>query len=238
MLKLNYENKSDIPTGLEQYYAEKDGVFALQAEGVKTDADVSALKDALDKERGLRRDAEKKAKEYESKYSLLPDDFNVDEYNRLKDTNRGDDIDARLKEQRERITAQFEKEKAQLASALEEKESLIKTHILDSSIQRAINEANVAKQFAPAVEAMFKNKATIEGSNVFLEEMPVGDFFKEWANSDEGKHFIAASQNTGGGSNGARSGEGAAKTIKRAEFDALSQNERRDLALSGAKVID
>lgn len=237
MLKLNYESKSEIPEGLEAYYAEKDGAFVLQAEGLKTDNDVASVKNALDKERKARREAEAKVKDFENKYSLLPDDFDIDEFNRLKDTSQGD-IDAKLKEQRERITEQHTKELSKLQEQLQEKDSLVSTHVKTATLQRAMAENNIAKPFMPAVEAMMKDKITVEGGDVFLNEKPVSDALKEWANSDEGKHYVSAPQNSGGGSNESKSGNGAVKAMNSSEFNSLPPKQQAKLMSSGVTLTD
>ena len=95
-IKAKYDSKSEIPTGLESHYTEKDGAFFLQVEGLKTDQDVQTVQTALENERKLKREAETKVKEYEKKYSLLPDDFTIDEYNRLKDTSSTGVLDLSL----------------------------------------------------------------------------------------------------------------------------------------------
>lgn len=237
MLKLNYETASDIPEALKEHYTEKDGVYVLQAEGLKTDKDVAAVKEALDKERKLRRDAEAKAKDFESKYSLLPEDFDIEEFNRLKDTSQGD-VDSKLKEQRERITSQHQKELEKLKAQLSEKDELVTKHVKEATLQRAMTEANVSKPFVPAVMAMMRDRIKVEGGEVYLDEKPVNDALKEWANSDEGKHYVAAAQNSGGGSNTAKGGDAKAKQIARSDFDAMSHAERHEAVKSGAKVVD
>lgn len=237
MLKLKYETASDVPEALKDYYAEQDGVFVLQAEGLKTEGDVAAVKDALDKERRLRRDAEAKVKDFENKYSLLPEDFDIDEYNRLKDTGSGQ-LDAKLKDQRERMTAQFEKEKSKLLEDLQNKDALIGKHVKMATLERAMSEANVAQPYRKAVEAMFKDNVIIEGDQVYLNEKPVSEAIKEWASSDEGKHYIAASQNSGGGTNQAKDGNGTQKTMARSDFDALDHASRAAAIKEGVKVTD
>lgn len=52
MIKLKYAKKEDIPAGFESLYEEKNGEWHLtQVEGLKTEADVSAVHEALRKER-------------------------------------------------------------------------------------------------------------------------------------------------------------------------------------------
>jgi len=235
MLKLKYEDKSEIPEGAEKFYSEQDGAFVLQADDVKSNADVANLKEALDKERELRRDAESEVKKYEKKYSLLPDDFSIDEYNSLKD-KAGGDIDAKLKEQRERITEQHNKELERLKSELSEKDNLVTTHVKNAQLQQAMNQAGIAKQFVPAVEAMMRDKIQVEGTDVYLNEKPLPDALKEWAQSDDGRHYVSAPANTGGGAEGKSSPN--AKTITRSQFDQMDHVERANAAKEGIKITN
>lgn len=48
----------------------------------------------------------------------------------------------------------------------------------------------------------------------------LSDHLKEWGATDEGKHFISAPNNTGGGSQGS-SGKNNTKTMTRADYDAM-----------------
>lgn len=49
-------------------------------------------------------------------------------------------------------------------------------------------------------------------------DKPLSDYVKEWAGSDEGKHFVAAPVNSGGGAQGG-GGRVQGKTMTRKEFD-------------------
>lgn len=239
MLNYSYDNKSDIPAGAEKFYSEKDGKFTLQVDGVKTEADVQAVKDALDKERKAKRDAEAKAKSLEDKFGLLPEDFNIDEYNRLKDSDPGKELETKLAEQRERIEGQFKKQLEAKDKIILEKDGLVHKHVKIATLQKAMAEVNVGKQFMPAVEAMMKDRITVEGDKVYLDERPVAEALKEWAGSDEGKHYVSAPANSGGGSDKANQhGKPAGKTITRSDFDALSQADRMAKSKEGVKVVD
>ena len=239
MLKFNYESKSEIPAGLENYYSEKDGSFTLQAEGIKTDNDVQSVKDALDKERTLRRDAEKKNTEYESKYSLLPEDFDINTYNNLKDTTQGD-IDAKMKDQRDRLTAQSEKEKAVLQAALDGANGMVQTHVIDASLSRAIAENNIKSELVSGVGAMMKGRVTLEGSEVYLDEKPIQEGFKQWAQTIEGQAYTAAGNHSGGGSNNANTNGGNASVIEmpRSEYEALPSDKKIELGKTGVQLTD
>ncbi|MEE7442676.1 hypothetical protein MOR12E_28895 [Methylobacterium oryzae] len=55
---------------------------------------------------------------------------------------------------------------------------------------------------------MFRDqiKVTQEGDAVIttIEGLPVADHIKKWAGSDEGKFYVAADDNSGGGANGGK----------------------------------
>lgn len=235
MLQYKYTEKSEIPEGLEQHYAEKDGEFVLKVDGME---DTSKLEKALNSERKIRREAEAKVKDLESKYSALPEDFDIEKYNDLMDKSGGD-LDAKLKEQRERINEQHQKELKKYQDQLAEKDNLVNTHVKSATLQRAMAEAGIAKPFMPAVEAMMKDKIKVEGTDVYLDEKPVSEALKEWANSDDGKHYVAAPANSGGGTHDSGKANGAGKReMSRSDFDALGQAERMAAVKQGVQLTD
>lgn len=235
MLKLSYDAKSDIPEGLEKFYVEKDGVFTIQVEGMKTDQDVKSVQTALQKERETRRDAEKKLE----RFALLPDDFNIDEYNALKDQGGGK-IEEKLAEQAKRLNDQFAKERDNLKKDLEAKDNLVNKHVKEAALERGLAEINVGKQFAPAVRSMFKEQMTINGEDVYLNDRPVKDFLTEWSKSDEGKHFVTAPNNSGGGTDktGSKENNDNSKSMSRAEFRELSPAEQSKFSKEGGSLTN
>lgn len=65
----------------------------------------------------------------------------------------------------------------------------------------------------------------------------LADFVKEWSAGDEGKHFVSAPSNSGGGASGGKGG-GSGKTMTSAAFDALAHGERTAFAREGGTVVD
>lgn len=236
MLEYMYENKNDIPQGAEGFYSEKDGKFTLNVNGVKTQSDVDSLSDALSKERKLRRDAEHKANDSDNKFSFLPSDFNEDQYKKLIDS-KGGDIEQRLKEQRESIEKVHKQDLDKLSQALTEKDGLITTHVTNAQLKQAMVENNISKTFMPAVEALLGKSLKVEGMDVYLNEKPLSDAMKEWANSEEGKHYVVAAQNTGGGANNKSNGA-SAKQMKQSDFDSLSPKEQAVAMSSGTTLTE
>lgn len=66
----------------------------------------------------------------------------------------------------------------------------------------------------------------------------LADFVKEWAGSEEGKHFVAAPANNGGGAPGGRPGTGNGKQVTRSEFDGMDPASRKTFMSEGGKVVD
>jgi hypothetical protein len=82
--------------------------------------------------------------------------------------------------------------------------------LIDNGLTDELVKNGVAPQFLPAVKAMFAGQAQIvaEGDTrtAKIGDKSVSDFVKEWAVSDDGKHFVKAPENSGGGSQGSGNG--------------------------------
>jgi hypothetical protein len=87
-VKQAYESQAEIPLGLQEHYTERDGKWVLQADPPLEDA--TGLKNALNTERNLRRDAEKIVTDLKVKFEGV----DPDEYHKLQDRVKGlDDAD-------------------------------------------------------------------------------------------------------------------------------------------------
>lgn len=87
--------------------------------------------------------------------------------------------------------------------------------LIDNGLTDALVKAGVAAPYINAAKSMFAGQAKIEaeGENrvAKIGDKALQDFVKEWAGSDEGKFFIQAPQNGGGGSQG---GSDTGKQVK------------------------
>lgn len=201
MLKNVYDKKSEIPTGAESFYSEKDGKFELQVTGFKSEEDVKKLQDVVAKERTEKRDALSEVKSLKSKYGALPEDFDINQYNSLMDADPAKDLDVKLKEQRDRMTKQFDVEKVDLLKQVDTSNNLVSKHVKDAQLLTAMSDVGVPKHHIRAVTSMFRNEIVVEGENVLLNERPIGEAIKSWSETDEGKHYVEAKENSGGNSN-------------------------------------
>lgn len=116
-----------------------------------------------------------------------------------------------------RITAPLARQIEDLKGQVEKANGAYEGVLRDNALQRAIAEAKVAPHFVPAVQAMFRDKVKVrkEGDDVVTEvdteygPQSVSSFMADWAKSDQGAHFVAGAENSGGGANpGSKAGGG------------------------------
>jgi hypothetical protein len=114
--------------------------------------------------------------------------------------------------------------------------------LLDNGLTDALVKNGVAAPFLPAVKAMLISQAKIEANGndrvAKIGDKELNEFVKDWATSDDGKNFISAPANAGGGSAGGSSGGTGGKTVSRSSFDAMSHVERANFVKQGGKVTD
>jgi hypothetical protein len=169
---------------------------------------------------------------------------------------QGQEIDpnefAALQTENETLKGNLAKATKDLTTITGERDKAVKTLESESAItigmQRdrdlteglaAINVTNPIN--LKAAKAMLAAQVTVvtEGDKRIAKvgEKPLLDHLKEWAASDEGKHFVSASNNNGGGSQGG-SGGGKSKTMTRSAFDALSPSEKSAFSKDGGQLTE
>lgn len=93
-----------------------------------------------------------------------------------------------------------------------------------------------------AAQAMLKEgvQVVIDGETrtAKVGDKSLSDHVKEWAASDEGKHFVAAPGNSGGGATGGNGGGAAGKSINRSQFTGMSPTQQMEHSKSGGSVTD
>jgi hypothetical protein len=99
-LRQSYESSTEVPTGLQEHYSERDGRWVLTLDPPMED--VSGLKGALDSERRLRRESEKQVIDLKARF----EGFDPEEVVRLRDRVKGlDDADVYDKQGIEALVA-------------------------------------------------------------------------------------------------------------------------------------
>lgn len=123
-------------------------------------------------------------------------------------------------------TATTEAEKAR--KSLETEAGYVQKLLIDNAMTEALTKAGVKEAVhIKAAKAMLSSQAQIvaDGDNrvAKIGDKAVSDYITEWAKGDEGKFFVAAPMNSGGGAQGGGAANGGAKslsTVKTSDKDA------------------
>jgi hypothetical protein len=154
--------------------------------------------------------------------------------------NKIDELENNLTASQKTIKDQ-QKAFEQTKAALDSESGFTSKLLLDNGLTDALVKAGVATPFLPAVKAMLSSQAKIaidgDTRKAVIGDKDLSAFVTEWATSDDGKHYIAAPQNNGGGANGG-SGSTGQQVVSRSTFDNMSHPERAIFAKSGGKVTD
>ena len=197
-----------------------------------------AIKDAVDEAtRGLiaKRD------ELLGEVKKLRKDSQIDpaDYQRLKDEN--DQLTDKLNETTKaakQALSEAEKER----KARESESGFVQKLLIDNGLSEALTKAGVKPELMKATKALFSSQASIkiEGDTraALIGDKPINDFIGEWAKSDEGKHFVLAQQNSGGGAQGGSSSGTQSKTVTRLHFDGMSPADKMAFSKAGGRIVD
>lgn len=111
----------------------------------------------------------------------------------------------------------FAKQAEDNAKALEQESGAARSYALEAEITDAIAKGNVVPALVPALKAMVAQQAKadlVDGKYaVMIGDKPARDYICTFLDSDDGKHFVSANQNSGGGAGGG-SGAGGAGSVK------------------------
>ncbi len=112
----------------------------------------------------------------------------------------------------------------------------------ENQLTAALTGVKVDAKFLPAVKAMLASKVDVklEGSErkALVGDKALGDFIKEWSQGDEGKAYITAPNNNGGGSGGDGGSQGDKPTKTRAEYDTMAPAEASKFFSEGGTLTD
>lgn len=97
-----------------------------------------------------------------------------------------------------------------LTKSLTEKDGALQSYLIDNGLNDAMIKAGIRPEFMAAAKAMLKAQAQIKAENgeysALMGDKPLMEAVSEWAAGDEGKHFVSAPSNFGGGAAGANGG--------------------------------
>ncbi len=236
-IKTIYESAEEIPEGYADLYVERNGKFELNGvEGVKTQADVDRVSEALRKEKTDHKATKDNLNKF---HGIDPETVNasLEELDSVKsqleafskegkidETKIEPIIEARVKRalgpverEKQNLQRALDAAKAETANASAERDRLSGT-IKQGAVERAIRDAaTAAKVIAPAVEdAVLQGLSVLEvsedGQIVTKDNLPgitPGIGPNDWLKDMQDKRPHWWPQSQGGGARGANGGLGA-----------------------------
>jgi len=153
MLKYAVNDLSEVEDALHGLYTEQDGVYVLNVEGVKPEAEMEKVLGALSKERNANKEAQKKLKQFGD---VTPDDFNhlSDRVAELQ-AKDSKDVDALIKAR----MMPFEREKEQLAQ--ERDNAMTELSELRSNLMNSKRDTAIADMAAGKIKPEFMKDAKL-----------------------------------------------------------------------------
>lgn len=184
-----------------------------------------------------------KQKKEMTELQKIIDEVDVDEYNeyRNKKDSSGGDLE-KLQRQLAKLQKDFE-DKTGRAELLERQ---LNDTLKQGSISKALDKYNIDPVHKELILSAYLGKAEVEeddsNRSVLINtgdglRLPVEEYFKTWADSENGKIYLRQPQNNGAKSN-SMGNSTAEKTITRINFDKLSPVEKSKAIEEGASIID
>lgn len=260
MLKVVLPSLDGVEDGLKGFYKEvpgRDGgspSYVLQLEGVTTHPDVLALKRAHDGEKETVRTLKADLKTATTRLEGLPEDFDINAYETLKAAAEGKgapdpaQIEQQIKDRVARAVAKAEKDRDEALTAAQGVTARLHARERDITLDHALQEAGVTDPInLKFARALLRDQLEVIADGDDLQIMgtdtelgvkvPATEFIKSWAATDEGKAMVGARQSGGSGGTGPGGG-GGAKTMTRAQFEALDAGQRAAKIGEGFNVVD
>ena len=221
------------------YTEGEDGKYVLQVEGVDHHPEVAGLVQSYGKEQKSRQ---KYKAELDKLKSTLPEDFDPEQWEALKQKAEHTGDDAKVKQVQQEYERKLEEARNEAAQL---KEQLRNTSV-ERDLTAALEKSGVTN---PALKsgamAMLRGSVKLDddGNPVMDTKMgpkPIADAVNQWASSDDGKHYVTVDNNSGGGAQGAN-GRGQADTgkqVTREQWDQMDHGERAEFSRGGGRVVN
>jgi hypothetical protein len=206
------------------YVAFQDGddeKFRLDVEGLQSHPDALALKNALERQKGRVRELNTELTTVKATIEDLPEDFDIDLYNRAVTEGVGGGGKIKNEDEVRREAADAATAKADLKWKKDNDKLVVERDRLKARVENtekrsvldaALDEAKVTDPaYRKAARALLLADMVVhyDGDNIEvlakdpdMGDIPVAEHVKSWAATDEGKAFIGARDSAGGGANG------------------------------------
>lgn len=222
MLKTVIESLDGINDAIKPFYAEQDGKFHLQIEGVREHPDVLNLVNAYERVKEDLKTAKTERDQAKARADSLPEDFDAEKWAKLKD---GKPDEAALVKLRQQLESERDEWKAKYETATE----TARQNALARDLTDALSSVGVTNAaFVKAARAMLSDGVKIgEDGKPFVETdmgpMALADHVKRWA-AGEGKPFVDPGQGGGGKGN-----NGGVMPMTKEDFVKMGDKERTEL---------
>jgi len=214
-LKSIYSAGDEIPAEHKSFYKEEGDKFVLDVEGIDDHPKVRGVITA-NRENVKKRDEYKaKVTELEGKVAGLPEDFDADEWTRLKagDGGKPDEAIQALKDQHTKAVQTLkEKHAADLAerdTQIGERDGYIDRTLVDGGLKDALLDIGVNPELLDGAMASLRGNVKVQRADngdrkaiveTDLGEVAVGDFVKDWS-AGKGKAYLGKATGPGGNGN-------------------------------------
>ncbi|QRF90891.1 hypothetical protein CLH39_11895 [Alcaligenes faecalis] len=216
-LKSFYTEASEVPENLKDLYTEAaDGRFVLDVEDIDAHPKVSGVIRANKENAAKAKERLTKIEELEGRIGALPEDFDADEWERLKSGAKPDEQITALKEQHARAVEGLKaKHKADLdavTAQVVERDGYIDGQTRRDALNAALDEAGFDPAHKPMLSKFLADQIKVrregDGQRVAFADTDLGEvspveFVKDFA-AKQGKAYLAKPSGPGApGNNGA-----------------------------------
>lgn len=248
-LKSFYTEVNEIPENLKDLYTESaDGRFVLDIEDIDSHPKVRGVITANKENARKAQERLSEIEELRGRISALPEDFDADEWERLKSGAKPDEQMQTLKEQHARaleaLKAKHKTDLDAITAQVAERDSYIDSQTRRDALNSALDEAGFDPLHKPMLSKFLSDQIKVrredDGKRIAFAETDLGelsplDFVKDFA-AKQGKTYLAKPSGPGApGSNNHRSG---AKTITRSEFDKLDPSSQAKAMAEKVQLVD
>lgn len=238
-LKAIYASADDIPEEHKEMYSEaSDGRFVLDIEDVDNHPKVRGVITANTENKRKAQERLAKLEEAEAKLAALPEDFDPDEWLRLKSDAKPDEQMQALKDQQARaLDALKAKHKADLdavTAQVSERDGYIDGVTRDSALQAALDEAGFDPMHKPMLAKFLGDQIKVrredDGRRVAFADTDLGEvspleYVKEFAGK-QGKAYLAKPSGPGAPGSGTPGRHGAPA----GDFGGSAEDRRKAIA--------
>ncbi len=205
MLKSVLETLEGVDDAVKPFYAEADGKFYLQVDGVNEHPDVVSLKNAYERVKADKAAAIEERDAFKAKVQELPKDFDAEKWAKLKD---GKPDEAALVQLRQELEGERDDWKSKYETAQESaRKNALDRDLSDALASSGVTEPAYLKaarnMLAEGVQVGDDGKPYVETD---MGPMALADHVKRWA-AGEGKPFVTPP--SGGNAKGNQGGQTA-----------------------------